>query len=215
MEISALLSQEPASDPDELAEVVRSDYLALASSTGNDVAAELLRRRAIRRDRQVQRMAIQVDEAKRKLALRGAGVEQADRLKTENDRLRAENRRLRREFCLSASLAVLAIGIVISARMGIPIWIAIGAAVGWAAICIEGIRWLKDPAVSALRFILAIGATITWAVLAGVLGVVFSQSAAPHSMRDPLPVRMPSAASASVPVSMQTPVDSACRRDHG
>lgn len=208
MEISALLCQEPASDPDELAEIVGADFLALANSNGRDIAAELLRRRAIRRDKQVQRMAMQVDEAKRKLDLRHAEREQAERLRTENDRLRAENQRLRRGSCLSTSLAALATGIVISAWVGVPIWTVISAAVGWAAIGIEGIRWLKDPSVSASRFILAIGAAITWTVLASVLGIVFSQSAAPHAMRDPVPVRMSSAASTSVPVSMQASMDS-------
>lgn len=135
-------------------------------------------------------MAMQVDEAKRKLDLRYAEREQAERLKTENGRLKAENQRLRRGLCLSTSLAVLATGIVISAWAGVPIWTLISAALGWAAIGIEGIRWLKDPSVSASRFILTIGAAITWTVLASVLGIVFSQSAAPHAVRDPVPVRM-------------------------
>jgi hypothetical protein len=92
IEISALLSQEPASDPDELAEVVRADFLALANSTGNDVAAELLRRRDIRRDRQVRRMAAQVDKEKQELDLRHSEGEQAERLIATSRRRWASSR---------------------------------------------------------------------------------------------------------------------------
>src|SRR5258707_12650273 len=62
-EIAELLQTAPSKDAEELAETVRADYLALAASEGTDLPAELLRRRAMRRDRQVQRKAEQVEAA--------------------------------------------------------------------------------------------------------------------------------------------------------
>jgi hypothetical protein len=169
IEISAPLSQQPASDPNERVEIVETD-------------------------------------------LQHAEGEKAKRLRRENNQLKVENQRLRRAVYLSASLVVLAVGIVVGARMRAPTWAIIGACVAWAAICIEGIKWVKDTSVSALGFILAVGATVAWTVLAGVLAIVFSQSAAPHSTRGHTPVR-PSAASAPVRASMQAAaaVNSACR----
>jgi hypothetical protein len=203
LEISDLLSNGPAADPDDLAEVIR----VLAESVGKDTAAELLRRRAIRRDRQAWRIATEVEETRKGV---GAAAGLVDRLKADNDRLMARIQRLHRAFWLSAAEVVIAIGIVISALAGVPVWVVIGSAVGWAGIGFEGLRFLKDPAVSALRFILAIGATISWTLLGSVAGLALSPTPAPHSMRDPVPVIARCASG-----GMQASVTRACARGHG
>jgi hypothetical protein len=200
LEISQLLNKAPASDPDDLAETIRADYLKLAESAGKDAAAELLRRRAIRRDRQAWRIAEQMDEARQETDRWRTTAEQADHIMTDNERLKADNRRLRCILGLSATEVVIAIGIVISMLAGAPVWVVIGAVIGWAGILFEGIRWLKDSAVSALGFVLATAATISWTLLGSVVGIALSATPAPHSIRNPVPVTDRSAASGRIAV---------------
>jgi len=188
LKISELLSNGPVPDPDDLAETIRADYLKLAESTGNDTAAELLRRRAIRRDRQVWRIATEVEEARKEAYRWREAADLADRLKADNEDLRTENQRLRRVFCLSATEVVIAIGVALSALAGAPVWIVVGSALGCAGVGFEGVKWVRDPTLSAMRFILAIGATISWTLLGSVVGIALSPMPAPHSMRDPVAV---------------------------
>lgn len=78
--------------------------------------------------------------------------------------------------------------------------VVIGAVIGWAGILFEGIRWLKDSAASALGFVLATAATISWTLLGSVVGIALSTTPAPHSIRNPVPVTDRSAASGRISV---------------
>ena len=57
IEIREAFRDTPTADPDTLIELLQIDYLALLRGTAPEYPVELLRRRAIRRDRQVQRKA--------------------------------------------------------------------------------------------------------------------------------------------------------------
>lgn len=198
VDMSTLLSNGPVQDPEDLAEIIRADYLALAAATGRDAAAELLRRRAIQRDRQAWRIAQEIDEARQEARLLRSTAEQADQLRADNERLKADNQRLRRVLSLSATEVVIAIGIVISALAGVSIWVLIGAAIGWGGSLFHGLRWLNDSRVSGRRLILEIAATISWTLLGSIIGVALSATPPPHSMHEPVPVTAWSAASGPI-----------------
>jgi hypothetical protein len=117
--------------------------------------------------------------------LRHEMEERDNRLQEANSRLRAENQRLHRALGLLVSLVV-SVGIILACRhFGFSLWVTIAAFVGLIAIGLEGAKWLRDPDVSASRFIFAMAAAIAWALLAGILGVLLSSSAAPHPARTP------------------------------
>jgi DNA-binding HxlR family transcriptional regulator len=202
-EIADVLNKAPGSDPDELADLLRADYLALAD--GKDLPAALARRQALHRSRRAWRMEQQAEEDRKTTdSERRARAGESDQLRKEYARLKVQNRHLRRLYCLSLALAVIGAGVAISALAGAPVWVVIVAAVGWSAIGLEGARWLKKPEVSAAGFILALGATIAWTVLASVLGIALSGSGS-HHISDPS-VR---------PSVHQTHVVSAHMPDHG
>jgi hypothetical protein len=194
LKISELLNEVPG-DPEELAEAVRADFIALAESMGKDIPAEIVRRRTMHRDRQAWRMAEQVREEAERLREERASLdsladkrkEDAGRLKTDNERLTKQVRLMLRGYCLSAALLIFAVGIVISTFMGAYLWLVLAAAVGWVAIALEGTKWLTNTATSAPVFVLGVGATIAWTVLACALGIALAPSANAHSLREPRP----------------------------
>jgi DNA-binding HxlR family transcriptional regulator len=202
-EIADVLNKAPGTDPDELAGLVRADYIALAD--GKDLAAALARRQAVRRNRRAWRMAEQAEETRKETDNeRRARAREVDQLRKEFGLLlKAQNRQWRRLYCLSLALAAIAFGIAFSALAGAPFWVVVVAAVGWIAIGIQGIRWLRKPKVSAVGFILATGATIAWTVLASVLGIALSQSADHRG------------GASGRSLGLQTHVDSSHMRDHG
>jgi hypothetical protein len=198
-EIVELLTQESSEDPEDLAEDLRTDFLAQAYSDTADGPAKLLRHRALRRERRVRTMVAEAAAAQEKGADQEAQKDHLDSGGGQVADLERSRQRWRRGCGLVGSLAVIALGIVLSAFLWAPVWVVAGAAVGWVAIGCEGSRWLRDPNVKALGFLLALGATIAWAVLGSIIGVALSQSATAHPTT---PTVKPSAA--SVPLTRQS-----------
>jgi hypothetical protein len=157
-------------------------------------------RRGIRRKSRDSEIAGQLEAAMQELQnLRHEIAERENRLQEDNTRLKAETQRLHRTIGLSASLGVSVTIILVCMYFGISLWAVIAAFVGLIAIGLEGVKWLRDPTVSASRFVFAMGAAIAWALLAGILGLVFSSSAAPRPARAPLLHTTPPAASRPAP----------------
>ena len=177
-EIIELLTQQNSADPDELAEQLRTDFLAQANLDSADGPAKLLRHRALRRECRAQSKYDQAAAAEERTAERESERHQRAAEREELNRLQLTSQRWRRGCGLLGSLALIGLGIVLSAFMGVPLWVVIGAALGWAAIGLEGLRWLMNPTAKALGFVLAVGATIAWTVLGSVLAIILSQSAA-------------------------------------
>jgi hypothetical protein len=153
--------------------------------------------RGLRRKPRDPEMVQQLEVALNALQnLRHEMEERDNRQQEANSRLRAENQRLHRALGLFASL-VISVGIIMVCRhFGFSFWVTIAAFVGLIAIGLEGVKWLRDPDVSASRFIFTMAAAIAWALLAGILGVVLSSSAAPHPARAPVMHTTPPAARA-------------------
>lgn len=168
IEITELLNTASSADTETLAEAVRTDYLALARLSSPDVAAELLRRRALRRDWQVQRREQQVKAMAGEINHR---VQQAEEL-AEN--LKTANARMRRTFWLVIALFLMASVVGGAAGLGAHLWLVAGGAVLCVAVGLEGLRWRYQPDVRASRFIIGIATTISWVILGGVISIILS-----------------------------------------
>jgi uncharacterized membrane protein len=167
---------------------------AIDAAPGYAQFKSLVRRR-IRRDSRDPEIVEQLGAALKELQnLRHEMEERENRLQEANSRLRAESQRLHRTMGLSASLGISITIILICMYFGIPFWVVIAAFVGLIAIGFEGVKWLRDPTVSVSKFVFAMGAAIAWALLAGILGLVFSSSAAPHLAHAPAVPTPPPAA---------------------
>jgi len=193
------LTGKPPPRPAHDADVGRSEMTydqAIDAAPGYGHQFKNLVRRGIRRKSRDAEIAEQLEAAMKELQnLRHEIAERENRLREDHTRLQAENQRLHRTIGLSASLGASVTIILICRSFGISVWGVIAAFVGLIAIGFEGVKWLRDPAVSASRFVFAMGAAIAWALLAGILGLVFSSSAAPHPARAPVVHTTPSAAS--------------------
>ncbi len=180
IKITDILNTAPSADAESLGEDVRTDYLALARLSGPDVPAELLRRRALRRDWQVQRRERQVNEMTQDMDDR---IQEAEKLaenlktanvnlKTANVNLQAANVRMQRTFWLVIALFLMASMVGGAAALGAHLWLVVGGAVLCVAVGLEGFRWKNQPDVRASRFIIGIAATISWVILGGVISVI-------------------------------------------
>jgi hypothetical protein len=199
------LTAEPAARSQHHADAERSEliYDQAVDERGQGRLRDLVRR-GIGRKPQTSEVFEQLEATMKEIQdLRHHIQEQESLLKQDNERLKAENRRLHRVVGLSTSICLFVVVILIFMYMGAPLWAVIGAFVGLAAIGFEGVKWLRDPNVSASRFIFAMGATIAWTLLAGILGVVLSASAAPHTARDPLAHRTSHAAASVAHTGLQ------------
>lgn len=160
IKIIELLNTTSSADAETLAEEVRTDYLTLARLSAPDVPAELLRRRALRRDWQVQRREQQVNA----------------RTKDIDDRNQlAENlKAMRRTFWLVVALFIMASVVGGAAGLGTHLWLVVVGAVLWVGVGLEGMRWRYQPDVRPALFIIGIGATISWVILGSVISVILS-----------------------------------------
>jgi hypothetical protein len=174
IEISDLLNT-GSHDPEDLAVEVQTDILALAKYSSPDVPAELLRRRAIRRDWQVQRREHQVNAMTQEMDDRVHQAEKlAKSLQTENVNLQAANIRIRRKIWLVITLFIIASMVGTAAALGAHLWLVVGGAILWVAVGSEGFRWSYQQDVRPLLFIIGIIATISWVVLGGVIPMMLS-----------------------------------------
>ncbi len=175
IEITELLNTASSADPGTLAEAVRTDYLALARFSSPDVPAELLRRRALRRDWQVERREQQVDAMTQDIDDRVQQAEKlAENLKTVNGNLHAANVRMQRTFWLVIALFLMASMVGGAAGLGAHLWLVVGGAMLCVAVGLEGLRWRYQPDVRASLFIIGIAATVSWVILGGVVSLVLS-----------------------------------------
>jgi hypothetical protein len=192
------LTGKPPPRPAHDADAGRSEMIydqAIDAAPGYGQFKNLVRR-GIRRKSRDAEIVEQLEAALTELQnLRHEIAERENRLQEDHTRLKAENQRLHRTIGLSASLGVSVTIILICMYFGISLWVVIAAFVGLIAIGFEGVKWLRDPTVSASRFVFAMGAAIAWALLAGILGLVFSSSAAPHPARAAVVRTTPPAAS--------------------
>ena len=219
-EIIELLTRESGDSAEDLAEDLRTDFLAQAYSDTADGPAKLLRHRALRRERRARTMAAEAATAQEKAAQEGAardgaaqeaaaheGATQGAQTHQESERtevadLERSRQRWRRSCALVGSLAVIAVGIVLSAFLWAPAWVVAGAAVGWFAIAFAGLRWLMDPDVRPVGFLCTLGATIAWTAFGSIVGVALSQAAAAHPTA---PASKPPAASVPSPRGSGSP----------
>jgi uncharacterized membrane protein len=207
------LSGKPPPRPLQDADAGRSEMTydqAIDAAPGYGQFKSLVRRGIRRKSRDpeiVEQLGAALEELQK---LRHEMEERENRLQEANSRLRAESQRLTRTLGLSASLGISVTIILICMYFGIPLWVVIAAFVGLVAIGFEGVKWLRDPTVSVSKFVFAMGAAIAWALLAGILGLVFSSSAAPHLAHTPA-VHMPPPAAAGAPVATSRPSRAARR----
>lgn len=195
-EIVELLTRESGDSPEDLTEDLRTDFLAQAFSNTADGPAKLLRHRALRRERRVRTMAAEAAAAEAESAEGDTQRDGGDSERNQVTDLKRSRQRWRRGCGLLGSLAVIALSIVLSAFLWAPVWVVAGAVFGWFAIAFEGSKWLRDPNVKALGFLITLGATVAWTVLGSIIAIVLSQAATAHPAA---PAVKPSAASLPTP----------------
>lgn len=167
-EISDLLNRGSSDDSEELAADVRTDILTLAKFSSTDIPAELLRRRAIRRDWQAER---------REQEVTARTQEMNDRVQKAEARvqdLQTKNMRMRRTVWLITVLFIMASMVGAAAALGAHIWLVTGGAVLWCGVASEGFRWRYQPDVRPLRFIIGIIGVISWVILGGIIPMILS-----------------------------------------
>jgi len=213
VEIADVLKKASNMSPEELAEAVRTDLVAYAESQSPNMPAELLRRRAHRREALVQRREEMVRAAEQDRDARAQAEEQRrreelDRIKEleESKRcLEASNRRLRRMVWLAVALFAMAVPVAIAAVLGAPRWWWIGGAAIWAAISLSGFLWVWFQDQSAAVFVLVMAATVAWTIASAALAVAIAPSAAAQSSR-PGVQQHPRAPTSARPQSLEAPV---------
>ena len=195
------LTGKPLPRPPHDAGVGRSEMIydqAIDAARGYGQLKNLVRRGIGRKSRGPE-VVEQLEATMKELQnLRHEIEERENRLQEDNDRLKAENQRLHRTMGLAASVGISVTIILFCMYFGISLWAVLAAFVGLVAISLEGLKWLGDPGVSASKFIFAMGATIAWTLLAGILGLVLSASPPPHPARAPGVHATPPAAGAPV-----------------
>lgn len=175
IKITEVLNTAPTADPEGLAEAVQTDYLALARLSSPDVPAELLRKRALRRDWQVQRREQQVNAMTQDMDDRmQEAAKRAEDLQAANVNLQADKVRMLRTLWLVIALFIMASMVGVAAALGAHIWLVAGGAVLCVAVGLEGFRWRNQPDVRASLFIIGIAATVSWVILGGVISVILS-----------------------------------------
>jgi hypothetical protein len=134
IEITEVLRRPDNDDEQALTEAFRTDFLALAKLSSPDVPSELLRRRANRRDWQVQRREQHVNARAQEMDERIQEAERrAEDLLAANLHLQAEKARMKRTLWLAAALAALAAAVGGAAAVGAGVWLVIGGGVLLAA----------------------------------------------------------------------------------
>jgi hypothetical protein len=167
-EIGDLLKRGSDEDREALAADVRTDIVALAKLSSTDVPAELLRRRAIRRDWQVQRREREVNARTEEMDNRVQKAE--ERVKN----LQTQNIRMRRTAWLLIALFIMASMVGAAAALGAHIWLVVGGAILCVGVGSEGFRWRYQQDVRPLLFIIGIVAAISWVVLGGLIPMILS-----------------------------------------
>ncbi len=162
-------------DEQALAEEFRTDFLALAKLTSPDVPSELLRRRANRRDWQVQRREQHVNARAQDMDDRLHEAEKrAEDLHAANVHLQADRARTQRTLQLVVALVSLASTVAAAAASGARVWLVVGGGVLVAAVGFEGIRWRQQPEVETVRFVIGIVITFLWVLLGAIISLALS-----------------------------------------
>jgi hypothetical protein len=183
IEITEILSSTASADAETLAEEVRTDYLELAKFSGTNVASELLRQRAHRRDRQVRRKEEQVNAMTQDMEER---IQQAKKLaenlekvngdlRADKESLQAANVRMQHTFWLVIALFIVASAVGGADGLGANRWVVAGGVLLCAGVGFEGYKWRSQPGNERPKlFIAGIAATICWVVLGGIVPLILS-----------------------------------------